>query len=475
MKKIIDQSRSYFVPAIIICVLIFAMLGPRQLNLFYFWVSFSLLIGMTLWRLRFPSLYIHIIKDKAFLAYAAFILWGILSTLYWSEVKVTSTITVFTFLVGLLSYFVAYTDDRQTTLNVHKLLLLLGGGLALFTCYQFFVLEMKRPIGLLLNWNTHAAILGMLILPWVLRFALTRGMSNAQIYLLSSASFFSAFAMGLTQSRGAVLILASGFVLLFILIRRQKLAYKPGLFLLVSIILGYFLSSYFVSESLLQRISTIAEVQTYREASVGRHLLWPAAWHMYLDRPFLGWGLESFAALFTQYKFPLHAEYGYYAHNDYLQFLLELGPIGLLLFLSFVFFIVKKLFLVLAIKEGQLETNKIAAFALLATCLGMLVHTFFTFHLYQLSIQVILGYYLGGAAKYIHLAHKDKTESIALGEGIHFKRFYRLAWIVMLITVIITGVASYHINKAEKITDYQLKMDHYLTAGLFFPVLEKHD
>lgn len=55
-------------------------------------------------------------------------------------------------------------------------------------------------------------------------------------------------------------------------------------------------------------------------------------------------------------------------------------------------------------RTPDFSAYKIEAFALLTTCVGILVHTFFTFHLYQLTIQIIWGYYLGRAARNMTLA-----------------------------------------------------------------------
>ena len=228
MKKVIEQYGAYFEPLIIISALIIAMLAQSQLNMFFFWIAFTLLLGISLGRLRKPDLYFPLIKDKAFLAYSIFILWGIISCLYWSVVKVNSIFTIFVFLIGLLSYFIGFTENSKQSLYVRKLLLVLGLGLVVYTCYQFFTLNMVRPVGLFLNWNTHAALLGMVILPWILSCSLDPKVHIAQFCLISIITLFFAFAMGLTQSRGALLILAIGFIFVSIILWRQHLFYKKS-------------------------------------------------------------------------------------------------------------------------------------------------------------------------------------------------------------------------------------------------------
>lgn len=473
MKKIITQCTAYYEPLIIISALIIAMIGQNQLNLFFYWISFSLLLAVALWRLRKPTLYFPIIKDKAILAYAIFILWGVCSYLYWSVVKLHSITAIFTFLIGLLSYFIAYTDNSKTSLNVQKLLLVLGLGLVVYTYYQFFVLNIKRPMGLLSNWNTHAAFLAMVLLPWVLRYALKSRHTGTQTAFNYAITLLFIFAMGLTQSRGALLLLAIGVLGLLVIIWQQRLSYRQCIYLLLSIILGYFLSGFFVNETIVQRISMITEVQSYTTTRSGRHLLWLPAWQMYLDRPIFGWGLGAFALLFSQYRAPMTRENGHYAHNDYLQFLLELGPVGLLLFLIFVFFVVKKFYYVLHKKEAVLSNYRTEAFILLTPCIGMLVHTFFTFHLYQLSMQIIFGYYLGQAAKCVQIDDANQANSCAVQTNKKYLWFYSMTCFVSILFIFMFGYTTYHIAKAEKSRYNQL--GHYKKASLFFTSFGNYD
>lgn len=476
MKKIIGLCGSYLEPLVIISSLIITLISLSQFNLFFlYWISFSLLLGIVLWRLRQPDLYCSIIKDKAFLAFSLFILWAILSTLLWSQVKVNSTVTLFYFLFGLLSYFIGYTDNRNKSLNIQKLLLALGIGLVFYTYYQFFELGISRPKGLFLNWNTHAAFLGMLLMPWVLRLALNPKINLLQILFISIICLLFSFAMGLTQSRGALFVIAVSFLCLFIIISKHRLPYKLSIFLFLLIIVGYIYSGLFVDETIFQRINSVTEAHTYTTTGSGRHLLWLPAWQMYMDRPFTGWGLDSYSSLFLQYKAPLTNEAGQFVHNDYLQFLLELGPVGLLLFLIFVFFIARKLYIVLQSKDNGIHPNKIESLILLAPCLGMLVHTFFTFHLYQIPIQILFCYYLGSAAKYFIIEQRMQVGDITTIKNKNFFWFYYAVWLLMIPFIFITGYTSYYIDKATKTKNFQEKKQLFKKASLLFPAYDKYD
>ncbi|PKL92902.1 MAG: hypothetical protein CVV21_00735 [Candidatus Goldiibacteriota bacterium HGW-Goldbacteria-1] len=69
---------------------------------------------------------------------------------------------------------------------------------------------------------------------------------------------------------------------------------------------------------------------------------------MAADKPLLGHGIGSFAAIFPAYNFPIDAPARYqmqadYAHNEYLQAAAELGLLGLAALLTLLFFIFKNI------------------------------------------------------------------------------------------------------------------------------------
>ena len=343
--------------------------------------------------------------------------------------------------------------------------------------YQFFELAMPRPIGLLLNWNTHAGFLAMIILPWMLRYALTPVVKALPLGLLGSAILLFSFALGLTQSRGAFLIVLVAIFCVAIYTWRQRLclSYKRCLVLLGGLFMGYLYSGLFVSTSLFQRLATVADIQNFSSTASGRHLLWRPAWQMYLDQPFTGWGLDAYSSLFAQYKAPLTDEIGSYAHNDFLQILMELGPIGLLLFLSFVIFIIQKFYYLLQKQTGVLSYQHTEALVLIVSCIGMLAHTFFTFHLYHASMLILLSYYLGRAAKNVQITQGYLADNHRVLLSRRWLGLYRVFSVLIILVVAIYAYASYQIIKAEKTTSLLDKADYYHRAGIFITALDKAD
>ncbi len=477
MKKIFDQYSDFLQSFIIISALMLAMVSGDGAHTLMKWGSLSLLWGLALWVLRKPSNAYAIIKDKAFIGYLLFIVWAIFSSFFLSTVKSVSIIMLMPFIGGGVSYLIAYVSNQKKGQFFDWLLLIIGGALVLYTCYQKFALGVSRPSGLMINWNTHAALLAMIFLPWLLRYALKPSVSHGQVVCVSLLSAFFAFAMGLTLSRGAILIVAVCIFCLLLFAGRQRLFFKHSLMFIAALIVGYLLNNLFIEDNIVQRLSAVTDVNSNSLVALGsgRHLLWQPAWQMFVDKPFSGWGLGTFHLLYSQYKPALSAESGYFAHNDFLQILLELGPIGLLLFVGFVTLLGYRLCRVIIIPASKLINYKIESFIFLAVSLALLVHSFFTFHLYQLAMQIIFGYYLGRSARYYQLDQEVDSQEVVEYSSPVFNWLYRGLVVVVALFTLCFGWSFYSLEQAKNSVDEAQKLNYYLWASLFFPALEHHD
>lgn len=471
MKKLITQSNIYI--DIVIISLILSMFIQEHILLQ--WLALSMLWGVALVRLRTPNLYYSIIKDKAFLAYLLFVIWAVFSSFFLSSSKALSISFLIPFIGGLLSYFIGYTNTESKSIFFYNLLLGLGLLLVTYTFYQAFILDIKRPSGVLANWNTHAALLVMILLPCILRYTLKPGTNIKQLLFWCIVSLLFTFALGLTLSRGVFIIFITVFCCYALFMLRHKLFFKKSILILLSLILGYILNSLFINETVLQRLAATSNSASLASLGTGRDLLWSSAWEMYLDSPFSGWGLGVFLLLFKQYKDPLSINLGMYAHNDYLQFLLELGPIGLLLFTSLIFILLKRLYLLIFKNSTHSPLLTIEAIFLLSTCIGMLIHTFFTFHLYQLTMQIIFGYYLGQVSQFLYL---EQGQPIKITPPLISKKFiwiYRIFCTLVIFHTSIFGLSYYYIEESQHSKNKQEILDNYSKLNILYSSLDRYD
>lgn len=128
-----------------------------------------------------------------------------------------------------------------------------------------------------------------------------------------------------TGSRGGMLSLLFGFLLIALLIKRRGL-HKGHLFIIVFFLLSALLFSIILGSSLaLSRFQNIAQYERYRA--------FKGALALFREFPLLGSGLGTFGDLFYQHKWTRIGEdyYYLYTHSDWLQLLLETGIAGLAL------------------------------------------------------------------------------------------------------------------------------------------------
>lgn len=164
----------------------------------------------------------------------------------------------------------------------------------------------------------------------------------------------------ITQTRGAILALAAGIFTLFLLFafHPPENASAPAIFknsrfyaaLVLLIILSGALFWFTRGSPLWAKIPGVARFQnlTLGSGDISNRLIaLNAAWHGFLDKPFLGWGWDNFNIVFNKYYDPRALERGYLEtnfdkpHNFLMEYLVAGGAI---LFLAFVFMLAALLY-----------------------------------------------------------------------------------------------------------------------------------
>jgi putative inorganic carbon (HCO3(-)) transporter len=155
-------------------------------------------------------------------------------------------------------------------------------------------------------------------------------------FLLLGMTGVLALALILTFSRGGWLGLAVGLFFFALLKDRRVL-----LLLLFSALLLGLVGAAFMPDVFLQRFATIGSSQD--TSNVYRFLVWEEAFLIVKDfwATGVGLGYQAFRKIYPYYmltrqKLPFHT------HNTYLQFLVETGAAGFLIFLWFIGSVIKK-------------------------------------------------------------------------------------------------------------------------------------
>lgn len=402
---ILKLSLKQSLPAFIAILALFSSLQIEGYNysIRWFLLTWFLLLSLILGKLFVSyDTPLPLPLNKPFWSFSAFLAWATLS-ISWSAVPGETLLVAMTFtscLFGILLGFWADKDQWRYFCNLLKAIAIITVG---YTAWQRYALDIKRPTGFLLNWNTNSAFIAVILLP---NCALFLNRAKQQHTLLLPGLFIAlcAFGMSLGQSRGALAGFLLGLGILLLSAWQMRYGIKAIALLLAIIIAGYISADLLNDSAMIERLGKVTQLNEQVQKPLlesigsGRHALWDAGWRMYLEKPWLGWGLGMYHNLYPQYRPPLLQELGMYAHNDYLQFLLELGPIGLLLSLAFVISVLHsglKLYLI----NGE-STEKLQHLGLLAGCVALLSHSLVTFNLYQASLLMILGLYLGQTTKH---------------------------------------------------------------------------
>lgn len=131
-------------------------------------------------------------------------------------------------------------------------------------------------------------------------------------------------------TRGAFVSFIIGAVLMLIL-----LGGRISIYAAIAIILAVPLLVIFLPEEVKNNVYVL---KLFSGSSTEHRIkVWTAGWRMFLEKPILGQGLNTFMSNYERFRLP--GDYGvWYAHNTYLQIAAEIGIFGLI---SFLWMIVK--------------------------------------------------------------------------------------------------------------------------------------
>ncbi|RLE04103.1 MAG: hypothetical protein DRJ11_02100 [Candidatus Aminicenantes bacterium] len=161
-------------------------------------------------------------------------------------------------------------------------------------------------------------------------------------------------------------------------------------------------------------LSTIDRFTTEKLHQEGRFQYWTTLTQMVRDFPLWGSGLGTFAAVYPAYESGKTYGLLLHAHNDYLEFLLEIGLLGMILLLGGIIYVLIKTYLSWA-KRRNFKI-KILTLAGMTSVLGMAIHSLTDFNLHIpantlvfsiiISLTLILSYWRPQERKKLSLEKK---------------------------------------------------------------------
>ncbi len=361
-----------------------------------------------------------------------------------------------------LTFFVMILNNDEVILKtLVKIIAVVFAVMTLWALVQFFVFNdffQGRARHPLKNPNSLSAIFSLAIFCGI----------GAIFYLkeLKDKKWAVAFVVlmigGLivTGSRGAFFALIP-FMTVFLFMMRDGVIKHYKLFLVIafSSITFFFLSSFGseISQNFAFRVFQTVTLQSENITS-NRTSLWLATIDIIKEHGVFGTGIGTYFLYFPEFRLSTDRSGAYYAHSDPLQYWVELGILGPVLFYGFIIAVVART--VAAVKKASDQKDKIAIltpFFALAACM---LHTHVTFNLYNLSILFLVGFLLS-----IWFIQTQKVLKTAVW-NIQFPVSYSKASRIVLITmpfIFIVGIFSAYVlsevytNKAR---------DHLFRADL---------
>lgn len=359
-----------------------------------------------------------------------------------------------TFLVMSINY------DQKMLWLIGKILAVVFCGLAIWALIQFFVFNeffQGRARHPLKNPNSLGALFSLMSFCGF----------GAMLYFKDAAHKKWASAFGLlmlaglmaTGSRGALFAFVPVFItFLFVakdIVRENKKA--VGVFIVLA--LGIFASSS-LGEAISQNLSVrFLNTITMQSADItnNRISLWLASWEIIKQHGIFGTGIGTYFLYFPEFRLPTDRTGAYYAHNDPLQFWVELGVLGPILFYGFVIAVTGRTIHAVKVTINQRDKLMILTpFFAVAACV---LHTHVTFNFYNLSILFLVGFLLSAWFVATQKVLKTKVKTYKFPEN--YSRASRTVLIAIPFVFIVGLFSAYVISETytNKARDHLLKAE----------------
>lgn len=270
------------------------------------------------------------------------------------------------------------------------------------TVYQC-VLNDADPQGFFESQNSNGALINIVaILSLLFVINDEKADKTVSMYLSFILYAICCVTLFLIGSRGVFIAhLTALFAIIIFLYRANDLrrVLPPVCVLVLAYITSGMMNHWQVNErvdDLLQTYLSIEEVQDSKAGSSIRErgLIWNSAWNMLSDTSVFGSGYSSFHMRYPAYRSMQDTSSGQYAHNDYLQILLEFGYPGLTILLTGLLILTVKLYRSIFHTTTFSRKNFEPVILLLAAS-SVLVHSLVSYNLYVMPVMILLCLCLG--------------------------------------------------------------------------------
>lgn len=367
----------------------------------------TLLTGLWLFR-QIRSGSVTVRWNPVFLPMCAFVVLNMLQLLPGASGyrHATFSVLLLNLAYGLVCFLLTQALDRTTHLRRLSITFAIyGPTVALFAVLQglssptkLYWLRTPRFGGWIygpyVNHNHYAGLMEMLT-PIPLVFAFSRYAHGRKKWLALFASAFMGASIFLSGSRGGMAALTVEMAIFFWFLFRESTRNRPALLLGAFLLMAVATIAYIGGSEVSSRLSTISDYKHHDLSTELRLNIARDSLAMFRARPWLGWGLGTFADVYPQFRSLYSDAFVNAAHNDYLQLLLETGIIGFAIMIWFLIAVIRPA--IRKTKNWPSDVNGMLALAALLGIGGILVHSTVDFNL-EIPANAMLFYALCSVA-----------------------------------------------------------------------------
>ena len=304
------------------------------------WLSLSLICCTYL----LNSFKLNSIKlSKKHILFSGFIISYLLFSVFISNNIIEGIISFYKIIILIVVFFICCDIFKKISNPFFGFCIVLS--ISLFIESSFILIEFFSSLdsltGIASNPNISSSSI-ILKLPFII-FLGFQSLKRNQVLLLKIIELTSILGVIILGSRLGVLSLLLIYFLTFLIYKDQR--QKQILPLLVVIIFGFYINISDQSDNL--KIDTLSIENLSKDESTNQRLIfYKKAINLSFKKPVFGYGLGSWKYESLPYKenYDRNILVSYYTHNDFLQILFELGIIGLVIYLSFLNSLMKKIF-----------------------------------------------------------------------------------------------------------------------------------
>ena len=282
--------------------------------------------------------------------------------------------------ISVVSYLLMVSANAEQRNRAWEGVRLVIAATAVYSIWNFFVNDLRAawPIG---DPNNYASLVYLVWVPW-LHHQLAGCPANGRWAWGLVVTAIASITIYATESRAGAGLVLLAFVVWSLLAVTKKLSLRPVIAHLVTTV-GVF--AFCVLTLGAQGVASTGSSSI--EGGIGvRVQLALAALNLVPEHPLTGFGVNAFAALYAARR-PITDQVtaGRFVHNDYIQFLVEGGPLLLLALLVLAGFAARQLWISARSDKGSQQFTRVG-FAL-AACL-LLAHAFVNFVFYRFSLLI---------------------------------------------------------------------------------------